>query len=69
MQLTIDEEELRALTEVLSNYVPDLRMQIADTENFEFRQALKRHENVLKELLARLELAAVGQEADAPRPA
>jgi len=59
-QLSLTQEEAAALREVLSTYLSDLRMEIADTDSMRFREGLKRQEVLLKKLLQQLdaELAA-----------
>jgi uncharacterized Rmd1/YagE family protein len=54
MQLTLTDEEKNVLAEVLNQALPDLREEIYKTENFEFREQLKRREAVMKDLLVRL---------------
>jgi hypothetical protein len=62
VQITLTQEEAAALRGVLSNYVSDLRMEVADTDSMQFREDLKRQEALLKKLLQQLdaELAAPG---------
>ena len=55
MQLEIDEREATMLNQVLSNYLPELRSEIANTENYNWRQDLKRDEEVIKSLIAKLQ--------------
>jgi hypothetical protein len=54
MELRLAPEEADLLRQILTNYLSDLRMEIADTDNYELRQALKRDEQAVKALLARL---------------
>lgn len=54
MQIALDEEEKLTLVEVLSELLPDLREEVYKTENYDYRQQLKRRETVVKELLTRL---------------
>ena len=54
MELTLQPEEATLLARVLTNYLADLRMEIGATDSFEWRQSLKRDEQVLRALLARL---------------
>ncbi len=53
--LELSEEECAELKSILTSYLSDLRMEIADTESFDFRQGLKRREVFLKKLLHSLE--------------
>jgi hypothetical protein len=61
-QLTMTQEEAAALRGILSYYLSDLRMEIADTDSMQFRGGLKRQEVLLKKILEQLdaELAAPG---------
>jgi hypothetical protein len=52
--LTLTEEERAILTMVLEEYIPDLRMEVADTDSGDLRQELKHQEAVLKKILAAL---------------
>ena len=58
MQLTLQPEETALLRQVLTNYLSDLRMEIGKTEQYDWRQALKRDEALLKRVLDRLQQAA-----------
>jgi hypothetical protein len=53
--LQLDARETELLLGILNNALGDLRMTIADTENFDWRQDMKRDEEVIKGLIARLE--------------
>ncbi len=55
MQSTYTPEELEILTEVLKEYLTDLRSEILDTDDFTYRQSLKQREEVLRVVLAKLE--------------
>jgi hypothetical protein len=61
-QITLTQDEATILREALSSYMADLRMQIAATDSWQFRQNLKREEVLLKKLLEQLdaELASPG---------
>ena len=61
-QITLTREEAATLREVLSSYVSDLRMEIADTDSMQFREDLKHREVLLNKLLHQLDaqLAAPG---------
>jgi hypothetical protein len=52
-------EELAVLEEVLKEYLTELRMEIADTDDYDFRQALKRKSETLQSILAKMEKAKV----------
>lgn len=51
IQLSLNENEAATLRVVLEQYIPDLRMEIADTEKMEYRELLKEREGVLKKIL------------------
>jgi hypothetical protein len=53
--LKLTDEEAKTLRDVLTEYLSDLRMEIADTESFDLRQELKRTEALIKRLLSQLE--------------
>lgn len=55
MQLALGTEETELLLRILHGYLSDLRMEIAGTESFDFRQGLKQDEERIKALLGRLE--------------
>ena len=61
-QITLTQEEVAALRDILSSYLSDLRMEVADTDSMQFREGLKRTEVLLKKLLQQLdaELTAPG---------
>jgi hypothetical protein len=61
-QITLTQDEATILREALSSYVSDLRMEIAKTDSWQFRQNLRREEVLLKKLLEQLdaELASPG---------
>ena len=52
--LRLSDDEASALREVLSSYLSDLRMEVADTEDFAMRERLKQTEALLKRLIAQL---------------
>ena len=54
-QITLTQEEAAALRGALSSYVSDLRMEIADTDSWQWRQNLKREAMLLKKLLEQLD--------------
>ena len=55
MELTLQPEEATLLTQILTNYVSDLRMEISNTDSYELRQQLQRDEATIKGIIARLE--------------
>lgn len=64
VRLELTPEEAEVLQKILSIFLSDLRMEIADTDSWEFRQTLKEQEEFLKSLLARLPSPAGRREAE-----
>ncbi len=60
IRIDLSKEELNALNEILAAYLSDLRMEIADTDNLEFRGTLKGREHLVNGLLERLAAAPRG---------
>jgi predicted RNA binding protein with dsRBD fold (UPF0201 family) len=54
IQVTMSDSEAAVLTTVLEQVIPALRMEIADTEQMEFREDLKKREAILKKILEML---------------
>ncbi len=54
MELTVDAAEITLLRQVLADYVSDLRMEIAGTEDYGLRQELKRNETIARRLISQL---------------
>jgi hypothetical protein len=63
MNLTLEPEDVDLLERVLSGRLGDLRMEISNTDSYDFRQDLKADEARLKALLERLR-----QDREAPQP-
>jgi hypothetical protein len=55
MELPLQPAEASLLHRVLTSYLSDLRMEISNTEQYEFREELKADEALIKGLIARLE--------------
>jgi len=51
MQINLTAEEAEMLNEILTSYLSDLRMEIADTDSMDYREELKKQEVLLKRLL------------------
>ncbi len=51
VQITVTDDEASTLREVLERYLSDLRMEIVDTEDMDFREKLKSEEKVLKKII------------------
>jgi hypothetical protein len=54
-QIILTQEEAAVLRGALNSYVSDLRMEIADTDSWQFRQNLKREAVLLRKLLEQLD--------------
>lgn len=52
-------EELAVLEDVIKEYLTELRMEIADTDDYEYRQNLKHKAEVLQAIVGKLEKAKV----------
>lgn len=52
--LHLTDDDASQLREVLSSYLSDLRMEIADTDNYSLRERLKATESLLKRLIGQL---------------
>ncbi|MFB3926773.1 MAG: hypothetical protein ACE14T_12035 [Syntrophales bacterium] len=53
-RLELTAEEAKELLEILERYRPDLRIEVANTDDREFRRYLKRREAIMGELINRL---------------
>ena len=54
LELDLNEEEQSILKMVLESYLSDLRMEIADTDSYDFRQGLKERKAVLIKVIEAL---------------
>ncbi len=54
IQLTLTDTDASTLIDILTSYLSDLRMEIADTEQIDFRQRLKEEEIIIKKILVML---------------
>ena len=54
-QINLNADEARMLHEALQSYITDLRSEVVHTENWEYRQELKRSEACLRQVLQSLE--------------
>jgi metal-dependent HD superfamily phosphatase/phosphodiesterase len=55
MELVLSDEEARTLYALLSDYLHDLRREVARTEAKDFRHALVLRQNLVERLLGELE--------------
>ena len=53
-QLNLSETEVLTLKKTLESYISELRMEIADTEEMDFRGGLKKEEVILTKILKSL---------------
>jgi hypothetical protein len=53
-QLSLTEDEVSTLRKTLEFYLSDLRMEIVDTEDKDFREGLKKEKELLKKILVML---------------
>jgi Ala-tRNA(Pro) deacylase len=58
--LDLSESEVTALRECLSNAIPNLRMEIASTDQFDFRQGIKHRKEMLEAVLQKLRTISHG---------
>ena len=54
VRIELTDEEAVTLREVLTSYLGDLRMEVANTDSMDFRESLKQTEVLLKALIDRL---------------
>ncbi len=54
IQISLTDDEASILKQTLATYLSDLRMEIADTDQQEFREQLKSEEAVLKKILGEI---------------
>ena len=60
MQIELTSEEARTLHELLQAYLPELRREVARTEEREFRHSLVERQELCERLLALLTEAGIG---------
>jgi hypothetical protein len=58
MDVQLSAEESAALRKALHTYLSDLRMEIVDTDNHEYKRDLRAERQVLESTLAKLDTAA-----------
>ncbi|HEX9688754.1 MAG TPA: hypothetical protein VGB47_06770 [Thermoanaerobaculia bacterium] len=52
--IQIADDEVEVLRSVLDEYISELRMEVSNTDSMDFREELKRKEEILKGLVGRL---------------
>jgi hypothetical protein len=62
-QITLTPEEAATLRRILGNYVSDLRVEIMNTDSWQFRQNLRHEEVLLRKLLEQLDAEFASPEA------
>jgi len=55
VRLELDRQQAEMLREMLEGYLGDLRMEVSQTDQMDFREELKKKEALLKDVIARLE--------------
>ena len=61
--LTPDEQEL--LRGIIEEYLADLRMEIRETDSYDFRMTLKQKEETLRQILRKVQPATTGPTPEA----
>jgi hypothetical protein len=54
IEIRLEEREASVIGEVLESYLSDLRMEIADTDSMDFREALKAKKTVIEKLIRQI---------------
>jgi hypothetical protein len=54
MQVNLDENEVAAVLTAVQSYLSDLRSEINDTDNYDFKQVLKAQEAALTSVITKL---------------
>ena len=54
-KMTLDKDEVQILSQVVKASIMDLRVQIRETDNYEFKQMLKKRRKVLSKIKDALE--------------
>lgn len=65
LNLTLTNEETEMLIFMLENCIQDLRMEITDTDNYEFKQTLKARKLLMNKIL---DAARDARDAEKPSP-
>jgi hypothetical protein len=59
MEMLLSKEESVTLAEAITEYLLDLRTEILDTDDFDFKLRLKRKEQILRDILAKVQREGV----------
>ncbi|MGD9705885.1 MAG: hypothetical protein AB7Q42_19920 [Acidimicrobiia bacterium] len=62
MEIMLSKDESAALQQALKSYCSDLRMEIADTDNAEFRRGLREERALLETVVGKLDAAVAESE-------
>ena len=54
VRLELTDSEAWSLKKILTDYLSELRMEIANTKSMDFRERLKKQEEFLKDLISQL---------------
>ena len=65
LNLTLTTEETDMLIFMLENCIQDLRMEISDTDNYDFKQTLKARKTLLNKIL---DAAQAARDGETPSP-
>ncbi len=68
MNLTLEPDDVAVLRTILTDRLPDLRMEIGGTDDFDTRQVLHRREEALKRIIAAIEQQQAAPAAIAAEP-
>jgi len=53
---TLSREERELLNRIVTNYLSELRMEIADTDQLAFKENLRKEEDILNELINKIQI-------------
>jgi hypothetical protein len=59
VQLELNDEDVTLLLRILQHQLADLREEVYKTENYDWRESMKKDEATLKDIMARLDAAHV----------
>ena len=53
---TLSREERELLDRIVTNYLSELRMEIADTDQLSFKENLRKEEDILNDLINKIQI-------------
>ncbi len=53
---TLSREERELLNRIVTNYLSELRMEIADTDKLSFKEGLRKEEDILNDLINKIQI-------------